>query len=91
MSKRKWTWAAAASATLAGAAAAVVIVGASPARSDDDYEVHTPPRDFGALRTALANWDDDSAREDALAAYLGEESGASMLAPCSDPTYVENQ
>jgi hypothetical protein len=69
----------------------VLVTGASPARSEEEeYEVHTPPEDHASLASAIANWDDDEARDDALAAYLGEESGAAMLAPYTDPACAEN-
>jgi hypothetical protein len=89
MSKPSWTWAAAATATLAGVAAAMLMTGASPARSDEDDETHTPSREFDVATSALDNWDSEIARENALAAYLGAGSRDDLLAPVEDPAYLD--
>jgi len=89
MSKPRWTWAVAASATLAGVAAAVLMTGTSPARSEDGEEKHVPPSDFAAATTALDHWDDDDARERAIAEYVGEESRDAAFSPLDDATYID--
>ena len=89
MSKPSWTWAAAASATLAGVAAAMLMTGTSPARSDDEEAAHTPSHDFELVTTVVDNWGVELARENALAAYLGAESGDDLLAPVEDATYLD--
>ena len=89
MSNRHWTWTLGATAMLAGVVAAVLVTGASPARSDDEDEAHTPSREADLVTTMLDNWDDDTAREGALAAYLGAASGDELLAPVEDPTWLD--
>ena len=90
MWKRSWTWTAALSAALVAAGAAVLIAGAGPARSEDgDDVVHIPPSDFAFAIDAQANWESESERETALAAYLGAGSREETFAPLEDPSYLD--
>jgi hypothetical protein len=92
MTKSRWTLTAAVSAALLGAVAALVAGPAAPAHSDEgDEDAHTPPADFAKITEALDNWDDDDAREAALAEYLGFASRDEAFAPLEDPTYFDNR
>lgn len=84
MSHIRWTLRAALVATAVVAAAALV-----PPRSalsdDDETEVLVLDADVAALHDAIANWDDETAREEGLAAFLDAGSRDALFAPVEDP------
>ena len=87
MSHIRWTLRAALVATAVVAAAALV-----PPRSalsdDDETEVLVLSEDVAALHDAIANWDDEQAREEGLAAFLDAGSGDALFAPVEDPVLL---
>ena len=90
MPHARWTWKAALAATAVVVAAA--LVPPRTARSDDDEtEALETSADVAALQSAIANWDDDFAREKGLAIFLGLESGDALVAAVDDPARADDR
>ena len=94
MSKSRWSWLSAATALTCMALVAVVFVPASPAHFEDDEQSAlaplAPSADLLLAQSIIANGDDDSLSDAALAAYLGFPSRDAAFEPLEDPSWLDN-